>query len=116
MPPSSNTRRLHTLCAVGVLALATIPHAWSDSQDLLQLEQPSVFRIPAGSLESALLQFSRDTGIQVIVSARVADVTVNGVDGRFTAKEALTVLLKTTDLAYTVVGKTITIHPRTDPQ
>jgi hypothetical protein len=111
MRPRSYTRRLHAICAVGVLSLVTAPAVRSVPQGLVQLEQRSVFRIPAGSLESALLQFSRDTEIQVIVSARVADVRVGSVEGRLSAKEALDVLLKTTGLVYTVVGKTITIHP-----
>jgi hypothetical protein len=99
---------------VGVFFLVTASDARSIPQGLVPLEEPSVFRIPAGSLESALLQFSRDTGIQVIVSARVANVRVGGVEGRLSAKEALDVLLETTGLVYTVVGKTITVHPPVD--
>ena len=98
------------VCLAGFMLLAGLPRAQPAPQDLARLEQHSSFHIPAGSLESALLQFSREAEIQVIVSAPVADVSVAAVEGRLTAREALTALLGTTGLVYSVVGNTVTIH------
>jgi len=77
---------------------------------LARIEAPASFHIAAGSLESVLLAFSRQTQIQVIASPQVVDLAVPGVEGRLSAREALTTILKTTGLVYTIVGDTITIH------
>jgi hypothetical protein len=73
------------------------------------LEREASFHIESGSLESALLQFSRQTGIQVVLTTRVADISVTAIEGRRNAREVLTLLLNTTGLKYSVVGETVTV-------
>jgi hypothetical protein len=110
MHPPKKTQSVPAICVAGLLMLAGLPAAQAAPEDLARLEQLSSFHIPGGSLESALLQFSRETQIQVIVSAPVADVSVGAVEGRLTARQALTALLGATGLVYSVVGNTVTIH------
>ena len=95
--------------ALGLGLTAGFPDP-SLSQQTDRLEQPTAIHIAAGSLESALLQFGRETELQVIVSTPVSGISVPALDGRLTAREALTTLLEATGLVYTVVGNTVTIH------
>jgi hypothetical protein len=97
--------RSYTLAAV-LAGSSTVIAA----QQLPKLEQETSFHIPAGSLESALIQFSRQTEIQIVVSGPVAKISVAAVEGRRNAREVLTTLLTSTGLTYTVVGETITVH------
>ena len=96
----------------GCLLLASIQdlttvHA-ADRLD--KLEREASFHIEPGSLESALLQFSRQAGIQVVLGAKVADFSVAAIDGRRNAREVLTAILSETGLKFSVVGKTVTVH------
>jgi hypothetical protein len=84
--------------------------ALAAAEQMPKLEQETSFHIEAGSLESALIQFSRQTEIQVVVSSPVAKISVCAVEGRRNAREVLTALLTATGLTYTVVGETVTIH------
>jgi Secretin and TonB N terminus short domain len=86
----------------GELAPAPIPVA--------RLEQEISFHIRTGSLESALIEFSRQTELQVVVAAPVTRVTVPELNGRFAAGKALLRLLQGTGLVYTVVGNTVTVQ------
>jgi hypothetical protein len=104
-------QRLRTACAASVLLLVTtLPTVSADPEHLAPFEQRSAFHITAGSLASALLQFSRQTQIQVVTNAPVSEIAVNGVHGRLTAREALAALLEATGLVYTIVGNTVAIH------
>ena len=69
------------------------------------------FNIEDGSLDSVLLQFSRQTRIQVILSPGVPHMVVRGIRGEYTVREALDTLLRPTGLLYTVVDNTVTVHP-----
>jgi hypothetical protein len=102
--------RLLAVCAASCLVVFQPRAASQESEHLANLEQRCPFNISAGPLELALLQFSRQTRIQVIVSPNIPQVSVAGVRGSLTAREALMVLLRTTGLTYAVVGDTITIH------
>jgi hypothetical protein len=107
---SKNRNPVPVICVACFLLLTGLSCARAAPENPARLERHSAFHIPAGSLESALLQFSRESEIQVIVSAPVADVSVAAVEGRLTAREALTALLGETGLVYSVVGNTVTIH------
>jgi hypothetical protein len=103
-------QRLRTACAASILLLVTLPTVSADPEHLAPFEQRSALHITAGSLASALLQFSRQTQIQVITNAPVSEIAVDGVQGRLTAREALAALLEATGLVYTIVGNTVAIH------
>ena len=63
------------------------------------------FAIPAQSLADALVQFSRQTGIQVSSEASVTrDLDSPGVSGRMTAEAALRRLLAGSGISYTFVN------------
>jgi hypothetical protein len=76
-----------------------------------RLEHEIAFHIEPGSLESALIQFSRQSGIQVVVSAQVANISVTAIEGRRNAREVLSALLNATGLTFAIVGETVTVYP-----
>jgi hypothetical protein len=75
-----------------------------------KLEREATFHIESGSLESALIQFSRQSGIQVVLSTRVTDISVLAIDGRRNVREVLKTLLSTTGLTFDIVGETVTVY------
>jgi hypothetical protein len=83
---------------------------FADQREIQQLQQEILFHIEAGSLEFALIQFSRQAQMQIVVAPHSApDITVPAVHGRFAAGATLAALLKGTGLVYTAVGNTITV-------
>ncbi|CAI2717107.1 TonB-dependent receptor domain-containing protein [Nitrospina watsonii] len=69
------------------------------------------FRIPPQDLQSALVEFSRQSGIQILYqSDLVKGIQTQGVSGDHAPEEALKKLLSGTDLTYTFAdGKTVTV-------
>lgn len=76
-----------------------------------RLDQETDFHIDSGPLEAALIQFSRQAAVQVVLAP---DSTIHGVacavHGRLAASEALDALLKGTGLIYARVGNTVTVR------
>ena len=97
---------------IGVIVAPLRVHA---GDRVAKLDQPSTFHIAAGSLESALIQFSRQTHIQVVVSAPAANIPVTAVHGRHNAREVLDTLLNATGFTYVVLGETVTIRALNSP-
>jgi hypothetical protein len=75
-----------------------------------KLERQVSFHIEPGPLESALIQFSAQSGIQVVLSARITGMSVTAIDGRRNAREVLTALLNTNGLTFAIVGETVTVY------
>jgi iron complex outermembrane receptor protein len=71
----------------------------------VDLEQKVQFDIPAQSLSAALIQFSHQAKIQVIVSDDISPLTTPGITGLHTIREALKQLLSATGLGYRIVGE-----------
>ncbi|WP_165837092.1 TonB-dependent receptor [Phenylobacterium hankyongense] len=70
------------------------------------------FQIPGQSLDTALLLYSRESGLQIISSAPVvANRMAQPLRGRMTPREALSALLKGSELSFVVSGSTVTIVP-----
>jgi hypothetical protein len=83
------------------------------SEHVPKLQQESLFHIEKGPLESALIQFSRQAEMQIILAPESsANITVSAVYGRLAAADALTALLKGTGLVYRAVGNTVMVIPR----
>ncbi len=98
--------------ALALAIAATTPHpAMAGARDV---REPVQIRIPAQSLDSALLAFSRQTGLSVMVSGDLArGHLAPTIDGRLTPIEALQMLLSESDLDFRLVGKgTVTIFPK----
>ena len=70
----------------------------------VDLERKVDFDIPAQSLSAALIQFSHQSKIQVIVSDDLSQQTTHGVTGAYTIREALKQLLGPAGLGYRAVG------------
>ena len=76
----------------------------------VDLERKVDFNIPAQTLSAALIQFSHQAKIQVVISDDISRQTTRGVTGAHTIRQALQQLLEAAGLGYRVVGdETITI-------
>ncbi len=71
----------------------------------LDMSEQVSFDIPPQRLASALLEFSHQAGVQVIVGQDVAEQTTTGIKGRHTIGQALEALLQHTTLRYSVVSE-----------
>ncbi len=94
-------------CAAAILAIA------SQGSQAQEFSQEKDFNIPAQTLSQALVQFSDQSGIQVVTSgADVSKLTTGGVKGHLTIQRALRTLLIGTSLTYQVVGSsTVALVP-----
>jgi iron complex outermembrane receptor protein len=71
----------------------------------VDLERKVDFNIPAQSLSAALIQFSHQAKIQVIVSDDLGQQTTQGVAGAHTIRDALKQLLGAAGLGYRTIGE-----------
>jgi iron complex outermembrane receptor protein len=79
--------------------------ALSSTLHAQELSQEKDFNIPPQPLAKAVIQFSDQSGIQVVTSGQdVSKLTTEGVKGRLKIGEALKTLLNGTHLGYSVVG------------
>lgn len=79
----------------------------------LDLSRRINFNIPAEQLSAALIEFSHDTRIQIIVSADISGQMTSGISGPHAIEEALRTLLGSSGLMYQVVGDTSIVISRT---
>jgi outer membrane receptor protein involved in Fe transport len=84
--------------------LALLACLFSFTAFAVDLERKVDFDIPAQSLSAALIQFSHQTKIQIIVSDNISEQTTQGIAGLHTIREALKQLLGVIGLGYRVVG------------
>ena len=84
--------------------LALLGCLFSYATFAVDLERKVDFDIPAQSLSAALIQFSHQAKIQVIVSDDISPLTTRGVTGLYTIREALEQLLGAAGLGYRIVG------------
>lgn len=79
-------------------------------------EQTFAFDIPKQNLVPALTEYARQTGVQLLYSAQLAEaLTANAIKGRYTPQQALERLLEGSGISYrTVEGNVITLEiPKT---
>jgi outer membrane receptor protein involved in Fe transport len=93
---------------------AAIAAAWSVPALAASLDAPKSFDIPAQSLDTALLAYSRQSGLQVVSSSpAIARKATSGVQGVKTPREALQALLRGSELSFVSAGdRTVTIVNR----
>lgn len=101
----------HLARAVRHLACGAVLCAWCVGAQAVELEQVVRFNIPPQSLSAALIEFSRQTTLQVVVGdAQVEDVASPGVTGSLSIGAALQQVLGASGLVYRSVGeKTIVV-------
>ena len=88
--------------AIGALILLI---ALSSTLHAQELSQEKDFNIPPQSLAKAVIQFSDQSGIQVVTAGQdVSKLTTEGVKGRLKIRDALKTLLNGTHLGYSAVG------------
>jgi len=91
------------LIAIFVATLAW--HATAHADDIL--DRGVTFHIAAAPLSSALIEFSKQSGLQVAAAdADVSHLNSNGVNGTFPTHVALDLLLQGTGLGFSRVGTT----------
>ena len=70
------------------------------------LDEPTNFEIDAQALDTALIEFSEQADIQLVVRGElVTGLESDGLRGEFTPRTALAALLDDTGLTYTAIGK-----------
>ena len=76
------------------------------------------FKIKPQTMQSALLAFSEQAGVQLILAANTRDLpTSRGLSGKMESREALDLLIKDTDLEYTFTSaNTVTVRKKPEPQ
>jgi len=76
------------------------------------------FKIQPQQLQTALLAYSEQAGVQLILSADTADLPVSkGISGTMDSSQALEKLIKGTDLEYTFTSaNTVTVRKKPEPQ
>lgn len=79
----------------------------------LDLSRQVDFHIPAEPLSAALIEFSHETQIQVVVSGDIRGQMTRGVTGPHPIKDALRTLLGNSRLSFQVVGDTSIVISRT---
>ncbi len=94
-----------SLAAIGLMGLVTASSA-------ADLDTEIVFHIGAQPLDSALLEFSKQANTPIAFAAKsIGSLRTTGLNGKFPARTALTVLLCNSGLVYTQVGDTVTVVP-----
>lgn len=98
-----------------LVVTATLWHAAAVAQDIL--ERSVSFHIAPSPLSSALIEFSAQSGLQVAAAdADVSQLNSNGVNGTFSARAALDLLLDGTSLKFSRIGATtVVINPLSGP-
>src|SRR4051812_5985120 len=85
--------------------------AFAGEQSISKLEQQTIFHIEKGPVAAALIQFSRQAEMQIVLAPdSAANATASPVNGRLAAGAALTALLRGTGLVYTTVGNTVMVQ------
>jgi hypothetical protein len=76
-----------------------------------KLDEQITFHIKPQTLETALLQFSRQADLQLAFASDLSlSAPAHGIDGKLAVSDALTLLLDGSGLSYTVVGSnTVTV-------
>ena len=98
----------HTMRIVHFVLLATFFTSTALADGDLDKEQS--FNIEAQALDTALLDFSDQANVQLMVAASAVEGRdTDGVEGNLTPRSALTVLLDDNDLVFTEVGNTVAV-------
>ena len=113
--PRCATRRPSIVYApriVAFLLFAMCTALWRVSVAVDGLDREVTFDIAPQPLDHALLEFSKQSGIQIMVASRsVGNAVTQGVKGTHRASEALTLLLKDSGLSFSVNNDTVTVAP-----
>lgn len=84
-----------------LMALGTAVPCWS-----IDLNRQVEFAIPPQKLSAALIQFSHQARVQVVIRENLGDQVTSGVTGKHTIGEALQQLLGPSGLSFRAVGDT----------
>jgi hypothetical protein len=88
---------------VTVIALCGLVSMTAVAMDLAQTID---FKIPPQRLATALLEFSHQANVQIVVGSEVGDRRSAGLSGRYSIAQGLTSLLQGSALVYRVVNDT----------
>ena len=89
---------------LSILTLGFVPMSSLVLAD--SLDEPINFEIDAQTLDTALIEFSEQADVQLVVRGElVVDLESDGLRGEFTPRTALAALLDNTGLTYTAIGE-----------
>lgn len=95
------------LASLGVLLLSGVMQVALAQE---RFTREVTFDIAAQSVEAALLEFSKQADVQVMVGGALNGQKTDGVKGKLSVTEGLRQLLKNTGLEYQTEGNTVTIR------
>ena len=108
-------RIVNVTLTIALLIVLSVAPTFADDTQQGDLDRQQAFSIEAQALDAALLDFSDQANVQVMVAAATVEgLETNGVEGTYTARSALAALLDSNDLQFTEVGKTVTVTPTSD--
>lgn len=107
--------RRSLFCRPWTLGLATVVLLLASPAYANVLDHVAAFHIRPESLRQALLDFGRQAHVQIILpETRRASVMAAGLEGRYTERRAVRLLLKGTGLRYAITDHTVEIFPRAE--
>jgi iron complex outermembrane receptor protein len=109
-------KHLHGLSSLslGIALAAGVVAAPAGAQ---ALDAQAAFNVPSGDLRAGLSEYSRASGVQVVVPpAAVEGKQTAGVSGKHSAREALGILLRGTGLKPSVTGGVVVLKPGPMPR
>jgi iron complex outermembrane receptor protein len=110
--------RTHTYRHGTVLqTVAALFGAWLSVQPAMAADAARDYRIPAQSLNNALMQFAADSDLEVVFNADgIRGLNANSLEGRMTPAEALDRLLQGSGYGYRYINDhTVTLEKRSAP-
>jgi len=107
---STSIAKMRRRCFALGLSVLVASVAWAGN-----LDRSVAFNIPAGALSRALIEFSKQTHIQVLsAGAETKSATTDGLVGTFTLRDALSRLLRKSGLHFRAIGSdTVTVEAST---
>ena len=108
-------RIVNVTLTIALLTVFSVAPTFADDTQQGDLDRQQAFSIEAQALDAALLDFSDQANVQVMVAAATIEgLETNGVEGTYTARSALAALLDSNDLQFTEVGKTVAVTSTSD--
>ncbi len=116
-PDAGLPRRSPTRLSFGVFALVLALQSWGPIALAATLDEPMEFNIPRHeSLEDALINWGFQVGVTVMINTKAVDgYWTNGLHGKYSAREALILLLHDSGLSYSEEGGRVKIVKISSP-
>jgi len=103
-PVLSTMLKINIVCLLGGAMVSQTAYAESQSNGVIETDS-KIFSVPAGQLHQALDSFARRAGVNLTYDAALLQgLTTEGINGRYTVDEALSMLLVNSGLQLSHIG------------